>query len=61
MALREAQSMYDTQLQKVRTSMQKVMDTHVNNMGYLRTFMSSQRSFYAECQAHLGDIETATL
>ena len=57
MALREAQSEYDSQLEKVRKSLQKVVDTHVNNMGYLRAFMAAQRTFHAECQAHLGDIE----
>ena len=57
MALREAQSEYDLQLEKVRKSMQKVVDTHTNHMGYLRAFMAAQRAYHAECSSHLGDIE----
>ena len=61
MALREAQAEYEQQLEKVRKALKKVVDTHVNNMGYLRSFMAAQRAFYAECQAFLGDIESTSL
>ena len=55
--LRAAQADYDAQLEKVRKALKKIVDTHVNHMGYLKTFMVAQREFFAECQAHLGDLE----
>ena len=55
--MRSAQADYDTQMDKVRKSLKKIVDTHVNHMGYLKTFMVAQREFFAECQAHLGDLE----
>ena len=57
MTVREAQALYDEQLRKVRLALQKVVDTHVNNMGHLRAFMEAQAAFHAECQAHLGDMQ----
>ena len=57
MALREAQSEYQQQLKKVRKSLKKVVSTHVNNMGYLRSFMSAQRAFHEECQTFLADMQ----
>ena len=55
--LRQAQADYDAQLEKVRKALQKIVETHVNHMGYLKTFMVAQREYFAECQAHLGDLE----
>lgn len=57
MALRDAQGEYDQQLTKVRNSLKRVVETHVNNMGYLKSFMAAQRDFHAECQAYLGEID----
>ena len=57
MALREAQSEYEQQLAKVRKSLQKVVDTHVNHMGYLRSFMATQKAYHEECQALMADVE----
>lgn len=56
MALREAQSEYGQQLEKVRKSLQKVVETHVNHMGYLRSYMAAQKDFYQECQAFMADM-----
>ena len=56
MAVRDAQASYDEQLRKVRQSQQKVVDTHVNNMGHLKAFMDAQAAFYGECQAYIGDL-----
>ena len=61
MAYRDAQADYDQQLSKVTKALKKVVETHANNMGYLRSFMSAQRAFYSECQAYLGDIESGSL
>jgi hypothetical protein len=55
--LRTAQADYDAQLEKVRKALKKIVETHVNHMGYLKTFMVAQREFFAECQVHLGDLE----
>ena len=55
--LRTAQADYDAQLEKVRKALKKIVETHVNHMGYLKTFMVAQREYFAECQAHLGDLE----
>lgn len=57
MAMRDAQSDYDQQLEKVRKLLRKVVDTHVNNMGYLRSFMTAQSDHYGECQAFLADLQ----
>ena len=59
--MREAQAEFDHQLEKVRKALQKVVETHVNNMGYLRSFMAAQRAFFSECQAYLGDIESGSM
>ncbi len=55
MALRDAQAEYDQQLAKVRVALQKVVDTHVKNKGYLYSFMTAQRALHRECQAHLDE------
>ena len=59
--MREAQAEFDHQLEKVRKALQKVVETHMNNMGYLRSFMAAQRAFFSECQAYLGDIESGSM
>ena len=56
-AMREAQAEYQQHLEKVRQRLKKVVGTHVNNMGYIRSFMAAQRAFYEECQAFLADLE----
>jgi len=55
--VREAQATYDEQLKKVRQAQEKVLDTHVNNMGHLKAFMDAQEAFHAECLSHLGDLK----
>lgn len=60
MALREAQSEYEQQLEKVRKSLKKVVETHVNHMGYLRSFMAAQKAFYEESQAFMADLGGGT-
>ena len=45
----------------MRKALKKIVDTHVNHMGYLKTFMVAQREYFAECQAHLGDLERGSL
>jgi len=55
--VRAAQAEYDMQLEKVRSSLKRIVQTHVNHLGHLKTFMAAQRSYNAECQALLGDIE----
>ena len=57
MEVRTAQAEYDMQLDKVRSSLKRIVHTHVNHLGHLKTFMAAQRSYNAECQALLGDIE----
>ncbi len=57
MALREAQSEYEQLLEKVRKALRKLVDTHVDNMGYLRSFMAAQRACNEECQAFLADMD----
>lgn len=55
--MREAQSEYEQQLEKVRKSLKKVVATHVNHMGYLRCFMTTQKAFHEECQALMADMD----
>ena len=57
MAVREAQAVYDEQMKKVRQAQEKVVETHVNNMGHLKAFMDAQEAFHAECIAHMGDLK----
>ncbi len=57
-ALREAQADYDIHLDTVREGMRKIVQTHVNNLGRMKTLMSSLKAYYIECIAHLDDIDT---
>ena len=57
MDMRSAQADYDAHLEKVRKALKKIVDTHVNHLGYLKTFMVAQREYFAECQVLLGDLE----
>jgi len=59
--VRAAQAEYDAQLDKVRSSLKRIVHTHVNHLGHLKTFMAAQRAYNAECLAHLGNIEEDSL
>ena len=51
------QADFDMHLEHVRSLMRKIVDTHVTHMGHLRSFMAAQRTYFAECQALLGDLQ----
>ena len=55
--VRASQADYEMQLEKVRSAMKKIVQTHTSHQGHLRTLMPAQRAFFAECLAHLGELE----
>lgn len=54
--LRSVQADYDIQMDKVRSFMDKIIQTHVNNLGHMRSMMSALKSYHTECIAHLDEI-----
>ena len=55
--LRLAQAAYDVQFEKVHTSMSKIVKTHVNNLGHLRSLMAVVKSYHTECLTYLKDVD----
>ena len=55
--VRTSQADYEMQLEKVRSSLKKIVQTHTNHQGHLRTLMAAQRAHFAECLAHLGELD----
>ncbi len=51
-----AQAEYDMQLDKVRSAMKRIVESHVNHLGHLQTLMNAQRAHYTECVGHLGAV-----
>lgn len=48
---------YDLQLKKVHKALEKLVESHTRNMGYVRSFMLAQKTFHAECMTSLEAIE----
>ena len=55
--VRSAQAEYEMQLEKVRSALKRIVQTHTNHQGHLRTLMAAQRAHFAECLAFLGELE----
>ena len=60
-ALRDAQAEYDQQLEKVRSALKKVVDSHFNNKGYVRSLVAAQKTYYDECQSHFTNMGSVAL
>lgn len=56
--MRTAQAEYDMQLDLVREGMRKIVQTHVNNLGRMKTLMAAMKSYHMECIAHLDNIDS---
>jgi endophilin-B len=55
--LRLTQAEYDIQMGKLRSNMEKIVQTHVNNLGHMKTLMAALKTYYSECLAHLEEID----
>ena len=60
-ALHDVQADYDMMLEKLRADMKKIVDTHTNNLGHLRSLMGATKAFHEECLVHLKDVEMEAL
>lgn len=58
--VRASQADYEMQLDKVRSAMKRIVQTHTSHQGHLRTLMAAQRAYFAECLAHLGELDRET-
>ncbi|XP_019854265.1 PREDICTED: endophilin-B1-like isoform X2 [Amphimedon queenslandica] len=56
--LRSIQADYDSKMEKVRGSMERIVQTHVNNMGHIKGYISTLKSYYTDCMTYLDDIGT---
>ncbi|KAL5483744.1 hypothetical protein EMCRGX_G020155 [Ephydatia muelleri] len=55
--LRNAQTLYDTQLAKVRDMLNTISEQHSNNLGHLPRLLAAQKAYYTECVRCLGEID----
>ena len=55
-SLRSIQADYDSKMEKVRVCMERIVQTHVNNMGHMKSMISATKSHYTDCLTHLDEI-----
>ena len=55
--LRTAQTLYNTQLAKVRDMLKTISEQHANNFGHLPRLLTAQKAYYTECVRCIGEID----
>lgn len=57
--LRKAQAVFDAQVEKTKSVINKICRSHVNHLGHLRVLISAQKDLYKECLAHLEEVDAS--
>ena len=56
--MHSVQAEYEIEMDKLRTGMKKIVQTHVNNLGQMKALMAAIKAFHIECISHLDELDT---
>ena len=56
--MRSVQAEYEMDMDKLRTNMTKIVQTHVNNLGQMKALMAAIKAYHVECISHIEELDT---